>query len=91
MQTQGRNSPILSGAVVRLSFIDLAFIVPHMVNEEVHWNQAPDVPALTGISSRPAESMNWKCHVCSMHYAFAHFVPTPQKCDRCGGKLFRAY
>jgi len=58
---------------------------------EAHWNQAQGEPVSTGFWSLPVESMNWKCRVCSMHYAFAHFVPTPQKCDRCGGKLFRAY
>ena len=56
-----------------------------------HGNVAPQAPDLRRREFAPVKSINWKCDVCSMHYAFSRRVATTARCDRCGGKTFKVY
>src|SRR3981189_1514328 len=62
-----------------------------MGKAERHQNPAPRKPDMKGYDSPRVESLTWKCEVCSMHYAFGRAVTMPAKCERCGGKVFKAY
>ena len=58
---------------------------------ESHRNLAPQRPDMQGYEFSRVESLNWKCEVCSMHYAFGRAIAMPAKCERCGGKAFKPY
>jgi len=59
------------------------------MDKNAHHHAATPINVLTHV--QPVLSMNWRCTICAMHFAYGRLTIAPEKCERCGSKGLDPY